>query len=223
MSQNVTPPMPGYEPEQPQKRHRTVLIAAAASAAAAVIAAAVTASLVRGGSIEADAVPTVTVTVTATPAPEADAAEAEDASSPTGPTPYRIGDKADNGGAIVKIAKVVESDSITLAGTKKKAGDGAKYVTLKTVVTNETKASMDLTCSLPIVNALIDDQARRFDTIDELDEVAGNPECNAQLQPGFEDEMQFVYRVPKDANVAQWEFYEYDLEAEPVPTLVDLT
>ncbi|MFI2457925.1 hypothetical protein [Streptomyces sp. NPDC019539] len=37
----------------------------------------------------------------------------------------------------------------------------------RTVVLNDTKASTDLTCSLPIINALIDGQDRRFDTIDD--------------------------------------------------------
>ncbi len=35
--------------------------------------------------------------------------------------------------------------------------------------------------------------------------------------------MQYVYRVPKDAGILAWEFYEYDLENEPTPTPVDLT
>jgi hypothetical protein len=223
MSQNVTPPpMPDYQPQQHPKKARTILIAAAAAVAAAGIAAGITASI-AGGDSEAASAPTVTVTVTAAPAPEADTAEAEAATEDTGAADFKVGEEASNAGATVKITKVVESDSITLAGATKKAGNGAKYVTLKTVVTNDGTSSMDLTCSLPIVNALIDDQARRFDTIDDLYDVAGNPECNAQLQPGFKDEMQFVYRVPDDATVALWEFSEYNLETETVPTLVDLT
>ncbi|MFD5514458.1 hypothetical protein [Streptomyces sp. NPDC127066] len=70
-------------------------------------------------------------------------------------------------------------------------------MTLKTMVKNEGKTSMDLTCSLPIANAFVDDQDRRFDTIDDLYDVVGNPECNVQLQPGFKYGMQFVYRVPR--------------------------
>jgi hypothetical protein len=82
---------------------------------------------------------------------------------------------------------------------------------------------MDLTCSLPIVNTLIDDQGRRFDTIEDLGYIPGNPECNAQLQPGFKDDMQFVYRVPEDAKPIAWEFYPFDLETDTAPALVDLT
>ncbi|MFF3526439.1 hypothetical protein ACFYX5_07140 [Streptomyces rubiginosohelvolus] len=136
---------------------------------------------------------------------------------------YEIGEEARNRGTVVTVKKVREVSSITFDGADKQAGADAKYVILETVVRNDTKASMDLTCSLPIVNALIDDQARRFDSVEDLSGVLGNPECNAQLQPGFKDEMKFVYRVPEDANIVLWEFEEYDLEAEVVPSLVDLT
>ncbi|WP_229825795.1 hypothetical protein, partial [Streptomyces sindenensis] len=136
---------------------------------------------------------------------------------------FKVGEEARNRGTVVTIKKVREANGITFDGAVKQAGVDAKYVVLETVVRNETKASMDLTCSLPIVNALIDDQDRRFDTIEDLSDVQGNPECNAQLQPGFKDEMKFVYRVPKDANIVLWEFEEYDLEAEVAPSLVDLT
>ncbi|GHB88619.1 hypothetical protein GCM10010306_099640 [Streptomyces umbrinus] len=136
---------------------------------------------------------------------------------------FKVGEEARNRGTVVTIKKVREANSITFNGAAKQAGADAKYVILESVVRNETKASMDLTCSLPIVNALIDDQDRRFDTIEDLDYVPGNPECNAQLQPGFKDEMKFVYRVPKDANIVLWEFEEYDLETDPAPSLVDLT
>ncbi|MET9655600.1 hypothetical protein, partial [Streptomyces sp. NPDC006510] len=122
----------------------------------------------------------------------------------------------------VKVAKVRETESINVAGRVKKAGGDAKYVILETVVFNDSKASMDLTCSLPIVNSLLDEQERRYDTIDDLYEVAGNPECNEQLQPGFKDEMLFVYRVPKDAKIIAWEFSEYDLTSNREPSTITL-
>ena len=227
MSQNNTPPpLPGHPPTQPPRQNTTAIIV---SAAAAVIAAIIGGSVIiaNSGSDSSDAtpVPTVTVTVTTTAAADAEVAAEEEGATPTPThdTGFKVGEEARNGGAIVKISKVVESDTIALAGAQKAAGSDAKYVTLKTTVSNEGKSSMDLTCSLPIVNALVDDQGRRFDTIEDLYDVAGNPECNAQLQPGFKDEMLFVYRVPKDAKIALWEFEEYDLESDPNPTLVDLT
>ncbi|MTE20180.1 DUF4352 domain-containing protein [Streptomyces sp. TRM43335] len=146
---------------------------------------------------------------------------------PTSPTPsrpagFKIGEEARNGGAVVTINKVWETESITMAGVAKKAGAGAKYVILETVVFNDTKASMDLTCGLPIVNNLLDEEDRRYDSIDDLYEVAGNPECNDQLQPGFKEEMLFVYRVPKDAKVMAWEFSEYDLTSDQEPSTIEL-
>lgn len=221
MENDVTPtPMPNYPPTPPVKKNRTnaYIIGGAAIAIAAIIAAGVVIANNRGSDEAAPTpTPTATVTVTETAAPEEDAKSAEQDAD------FKSGEEARNGGANVKITKVTTSDTITLVGAQKKAGADAKYVTVKSVVTNEAKSSMDLTCGLPINNALIDDQGRRFDTIDDLYEVAGNPECNAQLQPGFKDEMLWVYRVPKDAKIASWEFSEYDLENERTPTLIDLT
>jgi hypothetical protein len=220
MSTNVTPPpMPAQPPQTGKKNHTNAyIIGGAAIIAAAIVGTGIAIS--GSGDDTAKPQPTVTVTETVEPEPAAkeDAAAASNQSTDT-----KVGEVARNGGAVVKVTKMVEADSITFAGAHKSAGHDAKYVILKTVVSNEGKASMDLTCSLPIVNALIDDQGRRFDTIEDLYDVAGNPECNAQLQPGFDDQMQFVYRVPKDAVVTTWEFSEYDLENEVTPTLVDLT
>lgn len=36
--------------------------------------------------------------------------------------------------------------------------------------------------------------------------------------------MEFVYRVPRDAEPVAWESYPFDVEAaEPTPALIDLT
>jgi hypothetical protein len=219
MENDVTPtPMPNYPPTPPVKKNCTnaYIIGSAAMAIVAIVTAGVITANSRGHD-EAAPTPTVTVTVTETAAVEQDTKPTEQEAG------FKTGDEAHNGGAVVEITKVTTSDTIIFAGAQKKAGADAKYVTLKSVVTNEAKSSMDLTCGLPINNALIDDQGRRFNTIDDLYEVVGNPECNAQLQPGFKDEMLWVYRVPKDAKIASWEFSEYDLENERTPTLIDLT
>lgn len=220
MGTSITPPpMPAQPPQPSTKKHMNAyIIGGAAVMAAGIIAT----GIVISGRSDDTAKPQPTVTVTETVEPEVTADE-DPAATTSQNAGAKVGEKAQNGGAAVKVTKVSEADAITLAGTRKSAGDDAKYVTVKTVVSNQGKTSMDLTCSLPIVNALIDDQGRRFDTIENLYDVAGNPECNTQLQPGFDDAMQFVYRVPKDAVVTTWEFSEYDLENEVTPTLVDLT
>ncbi|MFJ8805478.1 hypothetical protein [Streptomyces sp. NPDC102490] len=220
MSTNITPPpMPALPPQPGKKSHtHAYIIGGAAIIAAAIVATGIAVS----GSGNDAAQPRPTVTVTETVEMET-AGEGEAAAATDQTTDANVGEVARNGGAVVKVTKVTETDTIVLAGARKSAGADAKYVVLKTVVSNEGKASMDLTCSLPIVNALIDEQDRRFDTIEDLYEVADNPECNAQLQPGFDDEMQFVYRIPADAVATTWEFSEYNLENEVTPTLVDLT
>jgi hypothetical protein len=75
-------------------------------------------------------------------------------------------------------------------------------------VVNDANGSLDLTCGLPIQTKLTDDRGRRFDAIQELYKLRDNPECNAQLQPGFEDDMTYVYRVPDTATITAWTFLD---------------
>ena len=96
------------------------------------------------------------------------------------------------------------------------AGDGAKFV-VQTHVVNNAKTSLDLTCSLPVNTKLVDDQERQFDPIDDLYKLKGNPECNDQLQPGFESDMTWLYRVPSTANVVGWAFQDLTDFAAPPP------
>ncbi|MEU4686462.1 hypothetical protein [Streptomyces xinghaiensis] len=219
MGTNVTPPMPAQPPRPSKKNHTNAYIIGGAGIIAAAVILATGMAISSDGDDTAKPQPTVTVTETVEP----EAVEEDPTAKADHNPDAKVGEEARNGGAVVKVTKVVEADAITFAGARKSAGSNAKYVIINTVVSNDGEASMDLTCSLPIVNALIDDQDRRFDTIEDLYDVAGNPECNVQLQPGFDDKMQFVYRVPKDTVVTTWEFSEYDLENEVTPTLVDLT
>jgi hypothetical protein len=73
---------------------------------------------------------------------------------------------------------------------------------------NNAKASLDLTCGLPVTTALVDDQQRNFDPIDDLYKLKGNPECNDNLQPGFESDMTWVYRAPTTAKILGWGFQD---------------
>jgi hypothetical protein len=65
---------------------------------------------------------------------------------------------------------------------------------------------MDLTCSYPIANKLIDSEGRQYDSVDSLYELPNNPECNAGLQPGFTDHMTYAYRVPAGDLIVGWGF-----------------
>jgi hypothetical protein len=90
--------------------------------------------------------------------------------------------------------------------TKTTPKEGGRFVMVTTHVVNNAKVSLDLTCSLPLMTKLIDAQQRNFDAIDDLYKLKGNPECNDQLQPGFEADMTWVYLVPKTATVVGWGF-----------------
>jgi hypothetical protein len=69
-------------------------------------------------------------------------------------------------------------------------------------------AGIDLTCSLPVKTALVDSQQRNFDPIDDLYKLKGNSNCNDNLQPGFESDMTWVYRVPSSATAIGWGFQD---------------
>lgn len=89
------------------------------------------------------------------------------------------------------------------------AGTGARFVLVATRVLNDAKKSMDLTCGLAIQTFLIDERDRMFDPIPHLDEFEGNPECNFALQPGFEHDMTWIFRVPEAARIRAFQFEDF--------------
>ncbi|MER5217816.1 hypothetical protein ABT063_46775 [Streptomyces sp. NPDC002838] len=155
-----------------------------------------------------------------TATPDASAAPDETATAAAGG--FKVGEEVRNGGAVVKISKVHEVDGILMDGGTRSAGAKGKYVALETVVLNDTKAGMDLACSLPIDSSLIDDQGRRYDAIDDLDRIPGNPECDERLQPGSKDWMVLAYRVPKSVNITAWEFSGPGPGSDREPSTIDL-
>jgi hypothetical protein len=140
------------------------------------------------------------------------------------PTPTaqlnEVGKTVSNGGITLTVKAARTTDSILLNETssrpgsgyerytKTPAGSGAKYVVVETHVVNNAKTSLDLTCGLPVRTALVDDQQRNCDPIDDLYKIKGNPECNADLQPGFESDMTWAYRIPAMAKVLGWGFQD---------------
>jgi hypothetical protein len=143
------------------------------------------------------------------------------ATSPS-PTPAiqlaQVGQTVSNGGITLTAtaARTVESIDMNQSNfrpgsgyetyTKTEPEQGGTFVVIETHVINNGQSSLDLTCSWPIDAKLVDDRDRNFDPIDELYKLKGNPECNKQLQPGFEDDMTYVYLVPADAKIVTWGF-----------------
>ncbi len=98
-----------------------------------------------------------------------------------------------------------------------KAPQGGRYVYVVTKVTNESSEGLDLTCGYPMEVKLVDDSDRRFDPVENLDYIAGNPECNAQLQPGFTDKMTYVFLVPPGAESDAFRFAQVTENLEDKP------
>lgn len=106
------------------------------------------------------------------------------------------------------------------------AEEGAKWFIMETTVSNEGRASMDLTCSWPIDVVSVDAEDREFDTISALYQYESNPACNDNLQPGFSTEMAYVFSVPVDAEMigvafrdtaeSEWGEYSIFIFEEPL-------
>jgi hypothetical protein len=167
----------------------------------------------------APATVTKTITVTATTGAGSSATTVS-TSSPAAQSPNGVGQTFTNRGATVTFIEATAAGSIKLNQSNYRADSpnavftdtparaGAQYIVVKTHIVNNAKLSMDLTCSLPINTRLLDDQNRQFDPIDGLYKIEGNPECNSQLQPGFEADMTWIYEVPTTATIVAWGFEE---------------
>jgi predicted component of type VI protein secretion system len=132
--------------------------------------------------------------------------------------PATVGQSVSNEGITLTVTEAHGVDSIQMnesnfrpgSGyekyTRKTPDAGGRFVAVTAQVVNNAKVSLDLTCSLPINTKLVDSQQRNFDPIDDLYKLKGNPECNDQLQPGFEADMTWVYLVPTSASIVGWGF-----------------
>ncbi|MFG1636808.1 hypothetical protein [Pseudonocardia alni] len=151
------------------------------------------------------------------------------------PATAQIGETVTNGGIAVTVTSASEVPSIlvnetsTTRGsgyepyTPREPGDGAKYFAVSTRLFNDTTASIDLTCALPVADFLIDDKGRRYDSIDDLYRMQVNPDCNDNLQPGFETNMTYLYRVPTAATITTWSFADSSKTSYGLsPTVVEV-
>lgn len=157
---------------------------------------------------------------TGSPATTASAAPVTTKPTPTAPPSASIGQTASNRGITLTVTDARAVDSIQMNESNFRPGSGyekytkttpqagGRFVSVTAHVVNNAKVGLDLTCSLPISTKLVDSQQRNFDAIDDLYKLKGNPECNDQLQPGFEADMTWVYLVPQSAKVIGWGFQD---------------
>ncbi|KOU89508.1 MULTISPECIES: DUF4352 domain-containing protein [unclassified Streptomyces] len=207
-------PVPAPAGSRPS-RHAAVLLAVWTLLVAGV-SSGITAAVVGGdsGDIESAAAPTVspsirqdTHTYPADPPQEPEAVP-----SPTTES-FAMGEKAKSGGATVLVKKVSESASVTLDDFESekvlKAGAGAKFAIVETTVYNDGTEPFDPVCGGGISQGLVDAEGRKFDLIEDAYLVKANRKaeaCGEEVQPGFERDAVFVYKLPADASPAKWTF-----------------
>lgn len=151
-------------------------------------------------------------------------------------TAVSLGDEAVSGGAIIKVNEVGESPYVVYEGgvqsditpqakeRKVDAGTGAAFFSVDTEVTNETMGPIDLTCAGPIDASVLNSDGQRFSPIKGLDQINGNPGCNDQLQPGFQDRMKWIFSVPADDEIVEFKFSDVsDFEVSQPPASVRLS
>lgn len=134
---------------------------------------------------------------------------------------YNLGEEVDTNGLLLTVEEFKESENISVyeKGIVQEAAEiltqtpsrkGAKFISVSTHIKNNTGEPMDLTCSLPVGTSLYDENDNRFTSIDDLYLIEGNPECNDDLNPGFDAKMTWVYEVPKDFDISKAYFGYYN-------------
>jgi hypothetical protein len=149
-------------------------------------------------------------------------------------TTAQIGDVAVNGGIQIQVTSVVASPTVTLNTSSYRSGSGyesyedvpaqsgGKYIIVTSVVTNNSHAPIDLTCSFPIEINAFNLAAQLYSPIEDNRKIKGNPECNAQLQPGFESPMIWAFMVPDKTTIIAAMFAEVDFSSHKKvePTII---
>lgn len=78
---------------------------------------------------------------------------------------------------------------------------GTRFISVKVVLTNNGKAPVDVTCGYVVDIRAVNSSSQQYTPIDELYKIPGNPMCNAQLQPGMNENVNYVFNVPQDAKM----------------------
>ena len=120
-------------------------------------------------------------------------------------------DEGDSGGLQLKLLSVKRQPSITYVGGTYsdltpegnaktiRATGGGYYLVVNTSGKNGTKEPIDLTCGYPIDISAHDVEGAKYSPIDGLSQIAGNPGCNEEVQPGQAFKESFIFLLPGDA------------------------
>lgn len=212
---------------QPKPKRPVVLIGIAAVA----IAAAFGLGLVVGSSDDATATDAVAVADGANAADGVAGGRAEtategssngDASSAAG-SPEVIsaaaGDPVEAPGATLTIEEVTTGyrleiqEGITMNGEPIENPmvpvSGGKFVFVKTSVENTGQESLDFACGADLQVKLVDTLDRKFDHVENLWLIPSNPDCGKATNPGFTEQVTWVFEVPEATIPAQLAFADF--------------
>lgn len=126
-------------------------------------------------------------------------------------TAAKIGDTQTNGSLELTVKKVAQQATINYdtcenscsSGTyaPKSAHDGQQYFVASVVVKNNSNASIDITCGYPLKITAANKEGARFDPIESLYQVQGNPGCNDGLQPGQSADVVYPFEIGSDVAI----------------------
>ncbi|MGO1992248.1 MAG: DUF4352 domain-containing protein [Corynebacterium sp.] len=145
---------------------------------------------------------------------------------------YPLGEEAISGGVSLIVEDVEESQDASIYASGYNQGtqpdevitapEGAKFVTVRTTVTNNSRSSWDLTCGSSFSVELLNMEGQFSAPDDEQYRIHGNPECNDSLNPGLSSPMAWRFVVPEDAEPLALSFQDYDLDYSEEPSFAVL-
>lgn len=134
---------------------------------------------------------------------ETESDKSDNKSQPT--TSNGVGTSLTNGGITLTLQSIDEPVSVA----QNREGNqpdltpegGTKFFSATFQVKNDTISPIDITCSYPIDIRAVNDKSQMYTPIDGLYKIPGNPECNADLQPGLTTNVTYVFNMPVDTDI----------------------
>lgn len=134
----------------------------------------------------------------------------------------KVGDTIENNGIKMKLDAVDGPQTLNYdTGTGGNISDeyapkspdaGTKYWVANVEITNTGKKPIDISCGYPLDVKALNDGGQEFAPMKEIFKVQGNPECNAQLQPGMTSKVVYPFMVPSDTDIVglKWQGIDVD-------------
>lgn len=117
----------------------------------------------------------------------------------------KMGETSSNGSLTMKLNATSEPANVPQQwnGTQPDLtpAAGTKFFEADVTVTNNSQKPIDITCSAPLDIKAVNDKNQQYSTIEDLFKIPGNPECNAQLQPGMASDVKYVFNMPSDTKI----------------------